>query len=291
MGTGQLFGVLTEPEGGPVRSLPTALFFDAGRINHVGPGRIWVEMARKLGREGFRSLRFDLGGIGDSPTRPGRTDLVEYPSEAVTDIGEVRRSISVDDETNFVLIGVCSGGYHAIESALAMPVRAICAINPVLAFYSPGDPSERNVESPERGGPSARLASSSTRRWALSIVRVGLTRHALRRMPQGAWWVMNRIIVKAIPAKTIECVTALGVDVFVVAGLYETRRLLRGEQRTIRSLLTSGRLRIETIPRLEHSLFERTGREHVADVVFDYVVGRFAASSPQSVVPGSDAVT
>ena len=102
---------------------------------------------------------------------------------------------------------------------------------------------------------------------------------------------VNRIAVKDIPAKTIECVTALGVDVFVVAGLYETRLLQRGEQRTIRSLVTSGRLRVETIPRLEHSLIERTGREHVADVVFDYLVGRFASGSPQRGVPESDAVT
>jgi pimeloyl-ACP methyl ester carboxylesterase len=291
MGTGQLFGVLTEPEGGPVPSLPTALFFDNGRINHVGPGRLWVEMARKLGREGFRCLRFDLSGIGDSPTRPGRTDQVVYPSEAVTDIGEVRRSLSVDDGTNFVLIGLCSGAFHAIESALEKPVRAICAINPLLTFFAPGDPSERNFEPLERGGPSARVARSSTRRWTRSIARLGLMRHAVRHMPEGGWWMVNRIIVRAIPAKTIECVTALGVDIFVVVGSYETRLLQRGEQRTIRSLVTSGRLRIETIPGLEHSLFERTGREHVADIVFDYLVGRFAAGSPQSVVPGNDAVT
>jgi pimeloyl-ACP methyl ester carboxylesterase len=291
MGTGQLFGVLTEPEGGPVPSLPTALFFDAGRINHIGPGRLWVEMARKLGREGFRSVRFDLSGIGDSPTRPGRTDQVQYPTEAIADIGEVRRSISVDDDTNFVLIGVCSGTYHAVESALDKPVRAICAINPVLTLFAPGDPSERVFEPPERGGPSARAERSSTSRWTLSVARRGLMRHAVRHMPQAGWWVVNRFIMGSIPANIIKRVTALGADVFVVAGLWETRLLQRGEQRTIHSLVRSGHLRIETIPHLEHSLIEKTGREQVADVVIHYLAGRFAADSPQRAEPGSDAPT
>jgi hypothetical protein len=100
---------------------------------------------------------------------------------------------------------------------------------------------------------------------------------------------VNRMIVRTIPAQTIKRVVALGADVFVVAGSYETRLLRRGEQRTIRSLALSGRFRMDTIPRLEHSLLERTGREHVSDVVSEYLVRQFATAGSSSLSPGSDA--
>jgi hypothetical protein len=46
---------------------------------------------------------------------------------------------------------------------------------------------------------------------------------------------------------------------------------------------------MDTIAGLEHSLLERTGRAHVADIVYDYLVGRFVAGNPESVVTGTDA--
>jgi alpha-beta hydrolase superfamily lysophospholipase len=281
-----LFGMLTEPQGGIPRPAPTIIFLNAGRINHVGPGRLWVEMARKLSSHGFRCLRFDLTGIGDSPTRPGRTDQVEYPADAVIDVGEVRASIAASDETNVVLVGVCSGGYHAIESALEQSVKAICAVNPVLTFFQPGGSSERNFEPLEQGGLSARQARSSTRRWTRSIMQMGIVRPLVRHMPEEMWWIVNRVVVKTIPARTFERVTGLGVHLLIVAGAAEARLLRRGEHRTIRSLTESGRFRMDTIPFLEHSLLERTGREHVGHILSAYLVERFGEERIDGVRPG-----
>jgi pimeloyl-ACP methyl ester carboxylesterase len=285
MSSTHLFGMLTEPQGGASRPGPTVMFLNAGRINHVGPGRLWVEMARKLSSHGFRCLRFDLAGIGDSPTRPGRTDQVEYPADAVIDVGEARASVAASDETNVVLVGVCSGGYHAIESALDQRVKAICAINPVLTFFQPGGSAERNFEPLEQGGLSARQARSSTRRWTRSITQMEIVRRLVRHMPEDMWWIVNRIIVKAIPARTLERLTGLGVNVLIVAGSPEARLLHRGEHRTIRSLTESGRFRMDTIPFLEHSLLERTGREHVAQVLSAYLIERFGEKSSEDVRP------
>ena len=77
LGPARLFGVLSEPEHGIEPSAPTVVFLNVGVIGHQGPGRLWVEHARAfVAAGGVRCLRADLSGIGDSPARPGRAELV-----------------------------------------------------------------------------------------------------------------------------------------------------------------------------------------------------------------------
>jgi alpha-beta hydrolase superfamily lysophospholipase len=280
-----LFGMLTEPGGGAAQHLPTIMFLNAGRINHVGPGRLWVEMSRKLSRHGFRCLRFDLAGIGDSPTRPGRTDQVEYPTDALIDLSDARSSVVGLDDTNVVLVGVCSGGYHAVESALDQRVRAICAVNPILTFFMPGRLGDRNFEPLEEGGFSNRQSRSSTRRWSQSVTQMSIVPRLVRRMPEAMWWMVNRLFVKAIPARTLKRLTGLGANILIVAGSNEARVLSRGEGRTIRNLTQSKRFRLDTIPFLEHSLLERTGREHVAHLMSAFLVEKFGAEKSDGISP------
>jgi alpha-beta hydrolase superfamily lysophospholipase len=274
IGPTHLFGVLTEPEGGAAQSLPTVMFLNAGRIHHQGPGRLWVDLARSWSAQGLRCLRFDLSGIGDSPTRDGRTEQVEYPTDALIDIAEARKFISPEDPTNVLFVGLCSGGYHAIESALQQRVDTICAVNPVLTFYRREQPPGR-FESDRKSAQSGRQAWSSVRPWAHVINRLDVTHRLVHRLPDGAWWFANRIFVKAFPARTFKRLVGLDVRLFVVAGTGETLLLRRGERLLLRSLRTSGRFRMETVPRLEHSLLERTGRKRVADLLTASVLERF----------------
>jgi alpha-beta hydrolase superfamily lysophospholipase len=274
IGPTHLFGVLTEPEGGAKQNVPTVMFLNAGRIDHQGPGRLWVDLARSWSAQGLRCLRFDLSGIGDSPTRDGRTEQVEYPTDALIDIAETRKFISPEDPTNIFFVGLCSGGYHAIESALQQRVDTICAVNPVLTFYRREQPPGR-FESDREPALSGRQARSSVRPWAQAINRLDLTHRLERRLPDGAWWFANRIFVKAFPARTFKRLVGSDVRLFVVAGTAETTLLRRGERLLLRSLRTSGRFRMETVPRLEHSLLERTGRKRVSDLLTAYVLERF----------------
>src|ERR1039458_3363857 len=59
--------------------------------------RLWVEMARSWAAQGVRVLRLDLGGLGDSPTRPGRQQDEVYPVEAIEDIIDAVRFIAPAD--------------------------------------------------------------------------------------------------------------------------------------------------------------------------------------------------
>src|ERR1700737_827583 len=68
-----LIGVLTEPLSTNKRpDAPAVVFSNVGLNHRVGPGRVYVELARKLAGAGFVALRFDLSGFGDSERR--RTD-------------------------------------------------------------------------------------------------------------------------------------------------------------------------------------------------------------------------
>jgi pimeloyl-ACP methyl ester carboxylesterase len=274
MGPTHLFGVLTEPEGGAPKGFPTVLFLNAGRMYHQGPGRVWVDLARSWSAHGLRCLRFDLSGIGDSPTRDGRSEQVEYPRDALLDIAEIRQFVSPENPKNVVFVGLCSGGYHAIESALQQPVDTICAVNPVLTFYRRDQPQGR-FESEGELALTGRQAWSSVRPWAYALNRLNLTHRVMRRLPDGAWWLANRVFVKAFPARTFKQLDSLNVRLFIIAGSAESTLLRRGERMLLRSLRATGRFRMETVPHLEHSLLEKTGRKRVADLLTEHVLKRY----------------
>ena len=131
-----LFGVLTYDPDLPVSpDKPTAVFLNVANQHHVGPNRLWVELARQWAGAGVRSLRLDLSGLGDSPDRHGAGGRWEcFKPEAFDDVVDAVRWASPDDPSNVVLVGLCSGGYQALESALAVGARGVVAINPFVSF-------------------------------------------------------------------------------------------------------------------------------------------------------------
>ena len=70
------------------------------------------------------------------------------------------------------------------------------------------------------------------------------------------------------------------MNVLVIVGDEELMWLSRGEGPTMRRLSRSPRFRIETIPDLEHSLFERHGRELAAGLVTEYVLATPSSQDP-----------
>lgn len=119
--TGLLVGISCTPAE-PVRRahMPAVVFLNAGIVHRVGPNRLYVKLARELARHGIRSLRFDLGGIGDSSIAPleggSVLDIVRRDiTDAIDRMGDGTGNASV------VLVGLCSGADNALESALRHP--------------------------------------------------------------------------------------------------------------------------------------------------------------------------
>lgn len=81
---GGLVGVVCEPDAGPRPDVPAVLLFNVGLNHRVGPGRLNVDLARRLAHSGYATLRFDLSGLGDSeprddPRSEGDRAVVDLP--------------------------------------------------------------------------------------------------------------------------------------------------------------------------------------------------------------------
>jgi dienelactone hydrolase len=115
-----LIGVLTEPDRVAARpDTPIAVILNAGLLHRVGPHRMSVALARRLADRGIRSLRFDLGGRGDSESsdRPG-SDEERVIADIVDAMDDVERRCRVH---HFVVFGLCAGADNAHAVAVRDP--------------------------------------------------------------------------------------------------------------------------------------------------------------------------
>ena len=111
--SGSLAGILTEPDP-PARGVPVVLV-SAGITPKFGPFRLHTELARRLARDGLRTLRFDLGAIGDSANAWGDQPLAQRTQL------QIAAALDYLDQ-NFqakaaVLLGLCSGAEDSFRHA------------------------------------------------------------------------------------------------------------------------------------------------------------------------------
>ncbi len=115
---GGLVGVLTEPT--PEKAIagaPVVLLANVGLNHHIGPFRLWVELARKLAGVGFTTLRFDTAGLGDSEPRRETVSDIE---RAVLDLNDAAAMLGERvGATRFVPMALCSG----VDAAHRFSVR------------------------------------------------------------------------------------------------------------------------------------------------------------------------
>jgi pimeloyl-ACP methyl ester carboxylesterase len=258
-----LFGITTEPAG--AGRGPWMVLLNVATEHHIGPGRAWVELSRAWAQLGLRSVRFDLSGIGDSPAHPGQPENMSYAPQWLDDIPEVLTSLSPGDPGNAVLIGLCSGGYGAFEAALQVGARGVCAINPSLSSFSMNKRS-----------PTADPRRRACRPLPVPLVRLG------QRHKRTAWWIWRAWrqfafwqAPMAVPAAAVRS----GLDVLLLVRPGEAAPFtevlywrLIGTPR----LRRTRRLSLMIEPELDHPLLAYRGRERLAQVLTDHLLGRFA---------------
>ena len=124
----QLAGIISEPAGPRRRAL--CVLVNAGLVPKSGPYRLYVELARRLARDGIVALRFDLDGVGDSRPDASGQPLAERTSLAIrAAIDELCRRYP---EVREVIVGgVCSGAEDAFRHAEVDPrVTGVLMIDP-----------------------------------------------------------------------------------------------------------------------------------------------------------------
>lgn len=114
---GALVGVLTEPSRAmPVLDDPAVVLLNSGLLHRVGAARFHVRLARSLAGLGFRVLRFDFSGIGDSEPR---RDALSFEEGAVHEVIAAMDLLSERrDAQHFLLMGLCSGADMAFKTAV-----------------------------------------------------------------------------------------------------------------------------------------------------------------------------
>ena len=137
----ELFGILTEPAR-PISSRPTIVLLNSGSNSRIGPGRLNVTLARALAVAGFRTIRIDLQGLGDSPVGLNGVENDPYPSTAVGDVNTALEYLQERYGTHpCVVMGLCSGAYTAFQAAAQITASTFVEsilINPLTYFWRDG---------------------------------------------------------------------------------------------------------------------------------------------------------
>lgn len=121
-----------------IQSGPADGFHDPGRtpayvaVTGVGPGRIFVDFARREAAAGRVCLRFELSGFGTSTRRPhgGWADF--YQPTAQADIAAAVDVLVAAGHSEVHVVGFCAGAWSAIQMTPRPSVAGIVAINPQL---------------------------------------------------------------------------------------------------------------------------------------------------------------
>ena len=139
-GQGQrLFGILARSDTRTDR--PLVILFNAGAVHHVGPNRIYVELARELAAAGVPCLRMDLETLGDSVLDDAWRENYPYPRTAMRDVAYAfdfaRRELGY---TRIIPAGLCSGAHMAFHAALdaGHDLDEILLLNPLVYYWQEG---------------------------------------------------------------------------------------------------------------------------------------------------------
>ncbi len=129
-----LLGILTMPAA-PRDGAPAVVLLNAGLLHRVGPNRLHVEIARRLGEHGYSSLRFDMSGVGDSElVEGGLLDIDRSVSDVVAAMDAVGAATGAD---RFVIMGLCTGAFNGFRAALRDDRVAGCVLIDGYAYPTP----------------------------------------------------------------------------------------------------------------------------------------------------------
>ena len=181
-----LFAIVTEPASRAIQSETAdhgVILLNTGATSHIGPNRMYVELARGWAVRGYVVLRLDLAGLGDSSTRAGEQPNQVYPPGALHDIGVAIEFLRTRQGIRTItLAGLCGGAYHALRSAISgLPVNTILMINPLTFYWKQGSTfSDLQISEVVRNPGVYATNALSSRHWAkllrgqVNVWRVGL---------------------------------------------------------------------------------------------------------------------
>jgi len=274
---GRIFAMVTEPGGNGyddpeprTARHPVVAFLNAGVLDHTGPSRLWVEWSRRWAGLGLRCARFDLPGNGESPAPPGWSGPPFLAPGVTDDIDQVLSDLTAGNPSDAVIVGLCSGGFHAFQAARRQRLRAICTVNPSFAI------SRKEIGRLERTPSRTGHVPVVTQPWTRRLPNHSVLSSVVERLPSSAWWVLNRIVLVDAPASTVLAVTKRRTPVFVAVNEPDARLLRRGGALALARAARRDLLEVEVVDHMDHTLFGRPARERVTEMLTAYLAAHVA---------------
>jgi pimeloyl-ACP methyl ester carboxylesterase len=258
LGPFDLFGIVSEQ--GAIPGRPTLVCLNNAVGHHIGPARLWVEWGRAMAAQGWRVVRFDLAGIGDSPARPGQPIDRSFPTYADSDIASVCEEFRSD---GVVVIGLCSGGLHAMDIGPNVPARGVVVLN--AALHEPR--RFRSLISLDNPNPPGLVRINNQRvRGRLHQLVPGPVWRALSAVGRGP---ENPRILKGLVARGVDILMVYGSDDY---DLWKARQSMRW---ILDSLSRRSKLTVVKVPGLDHGALQTGPRRAAAEVLSSYISERF----------------
>ncbi|HKD76897.1 MAG TPA: alpha/beta fold hydrolase, partial [Ktedonobacterales bacterium] len=187
----RLVGILALPKAldstGPVVLIPST-----GANPRFGTSRGGVALARWLAESGIASLRMDGHGIGDSAPASGELGK-PYSKQGDQDVCAGVDFLAGHFEGPVVVLGMCSGAYHAFQAALVdQRIKGLILVNLQKFIW--------------RGGESLSVVQRTTFRTTGFYLRNAVEPPTWRRLLQGQINVAG--ITRALASRTVRQLTA-----------------------------------------------------------------------------------
>lgn len=262
-----VFSIFSEPVERKAHALGIVLV-NAGGNHRPGINRNYTEWARALSGRGYRVLRIDLPGLGDSPpAEPGELSLL-YRAGARHDVVDAANWLRKKGASSVACIGLCAGGYHAFQAAqVDETISSIVMLNPLrfneerLEDYKvlrhSSDRWRHTMSLPLDLLPLARRCVSFSRK---------LFRHCLP-------WLSKAGRTPGDIRKSLAGLVDRGTSICILYNDNEpTLAYLEHALRPIRARLEStGRFRLETVGHADHIYSPLWIQERVSNVVLRHV--------------------
>jgi len=285
-----LFGLLTEPIEQSTRAGTAIILIDSGANHRIGNNRMYVTWARAWADLGFRVLRFDLAGIGDSPVEPGRREKEVYSPRAMF---ETQAAIDFMEDRGcrrFVLGGLCSGAYVAFHCAVAdSRIAGIMLMNPPTFHWEEGDSLElrtRNMFGSTSAYARAAISLATWRRALHGEIHIPAIAAELgARAIAAGRSVIEDVALRAGVidepndiARGFKSICARGTDTLLVYGpddggidvlerhLGPNARKMRGEKH----------FQMKVVEGADHTFTKRPARERLRETLTQHLIARFS---------------
>ncbi len=141
-----LFAIGSCPAAGCNPSLPAIVLVNSGSVHHVGPNRVYTQLARTFAALGYFVLRLDLEGLGDSCKADVARENHPYQPGAVDNVYQAMTYLMEQGIANqFIVGGICSGAHTAFHCALRAVeqnrrslLKEVLLINPLTFYWREG---------------------------------------------------------------------------------------------------------------------------------------------------------